>query len=432
MINIGLIGFGTVGTGTIKILRSNITRIEERIGDKINIKKICDKDITSPRGVEIDPKQLTTNINDVLNDREIDIVVELIGGDEIAKKVIFEAIKKGKHVVTANKSVLAKNWDKIFTLARKNKVLVYFEASVGGGIPVLQALNEGLAANRIESILGILNGTTNYILTKMTKENKSFNQALKEAQREGFAESDPRLDIEGIDTRQKLSILSSLAFNTWLKPEDIYCEGITQIDQEDIKYAKEEFGYVLKLLAINKISKGKVDVRVHPTFIPESHLLTSVDNEFNAIYITGDAVGETMYYGRGAGQMSAASAVVSDIIYLARHVSNGTAGKLPYVHYEKNRVLNINNINNIETKYYLRFTTVDKPGVLAKIAGVLGKNRVSIASCYQKETAISKEVPIIMVTHKAREGNVRKALREIDKLNIVKAKTKLIRIEEES
>ncbi|MFH1239131.1 MAG: homoserine dehydrogenase, partial [bacterium] len=213
---------------------------------------------------------------------------------------------------------------------------------------------------------------------------------------------------------------------------DIYCEGISQVEQQDIKYAKEEFGYVLKLLAINKISKGKIDVRVHPTFIPETHLLTSVDNEFNAIYITGDAVGETMYYGRGAGQMSAASAVVSDIIYMARHVANGTAGKLPYVHYDKNKVLNINNINNIQTKYYLRFTTVDKPGVLAKIAGVLGKNNVSIASCYQKGATISKEVPIIMVSHKAKEGNVRKALREIDKLNIVKAKSKLIRIEEES
>jgi homoserine dehydrogenase len=432
MINIGLVGFGNVGTGALKILKSNIARIEERVGDKVRIKKICDKDITSPRDVDFDPNLLTTDINDILNDRDIDIVVELIGGDEIAKKVIFEAIKKGKHVVTANKAVLAKNWDAIFTLARKHKVLVYFEASVGGGIPVLQALNEGLAANRIESILGILNGTTNYILTRMTKENNSFQAAMKDAQQEGFAESDPRLDIEGIDTKQKLSILSSLAFSTWLKPDDIYCEGISGIEQYDIKYAKEEFGYVLKLLAVNKISHGKIDVRVHPTFIPEGHLLSLVDNEFNAIYITGDAVGQTMYYGKGAGQMSAASAVVSDIIYLSRHVANNTAGKLSYVHYNRNKKLNINNINNIETKYYLRFTTVDKPGVLAKIAGILGKNKVSIAACYQKERAVCKEVPIIIVTHKAKEGNVRKALRAIDKLNIIKAKSKLIRIEEES
>ncbi len=432
VVNIGLVGFGTVGTGVIKILYNNILRIEERVGNKINIKKICDQDITTSRGIAVPRELLTVDINEIINDPEIDIIVELIGGDKEAKKLVFEGIKRGKHIVTANKSLLSKNWDKIFTMARKKKVLVYFEASVGGGIPVLQALNEGLAANRIESILGILNGTTNYILTKMTKDNKDFKQALQEAQKEGFAERDPTLDIEGIDAQQKLSILCSIAFNSWIKPENIYCEGISHLDQQDIKYAKEEFGYVLKLLAVTKIVKGRIEARVHPTFISEGHLLTSVDNEFNAIYITGDAVGQTMYYGKGAGQMSAASAVVSDIIYLARHVCNGTAGKIPYVHYDKKKKFTINHINNLETKYYLRFTTVDKPGVLAKISGILGKNKVSIASCYQKERATTKEVPIIMITHKAKEGNIRKALRKIDKLPVVRAKTKLIRIEEEN
>ena len=432
MVNIGLIGFGTVGAGTVKILYNNISRIEEKVGTKVKIKKICDQDITTPRGVRVPHELLTTDINEILNDPDIDIIVELIGGDATAKKIIFSAIKKGKHVVTANKAILAKNWDNIFTMARKNKVLVYFEASVGGGIPVLQALNEGLAANRIESILGILNGTTNYILTKMTKESKSFKEALREAQREGFAERDPSLDIGGIDTKQKLSILSSIAFGSWMKPDDIYCEGINHIEQQDIKYGREEFGYILKLLGINKITKGKIETRVHPTFIPEGHLLTLVDNEFNAIYITGDAVGETMYYGKGAGQMSAASAVVSDIIYLARHVANKTAGNVPYVHYDRKKILYINSMDNVQTKYYLRFTTVDRPGVLAKISGILGKNKVSIASCYQKERAVAKEVPIIMVTHKATEGNMRKALREIDRLPVIKAKSKLIRIEEDS
>ncbi|MFH1784472.1 MAG: homoserine dehydrogenase [bacterium] len=431
MVNIAIIGFGTVGAGAVKILSHNLARIQERVGAKVVIKKICDQDITTPRGVKVNPALFTTRISDVLNDPSIDMVVELIGGDVQAKKIIMGAIAKGKHVVTANKAVLAKNWGAIFSAARKKKVHVYFEASVGGGIPVLQALNEGLAANRIESIFGILNGTTNYILTRMTKAGKTFSQALKEAQREGFAEKDPTLDIEGIDTSQKLSILASIAFDSWLKPSSVYCEGITNIDHEDIKYGKEEFSYVLKLLGIIKMIKGKVEARVHPTFVSQDHLLTSVDNEFNAVYIRGDAVGQTMYYGKGAGQMAAASAVVSDIIYLARHIANKTAGKVPYVHYNSKKHIAVSNINSIQTKYYLRFTTLDKPGVLSRISGILGKHGVSIASCYQKERAVSREVPIIMVTHKAKEGDVRKALKQIDHLPAIKAKSKLIRIEEE-
>ncbi len=428
-INLGLIGLGTVGMGVVKILRDNLSLIEKKVGTKIKVKKICDKrNIKSSRKMKIDSKLLTTDVRDILNDPEIDIVVELIGGEEPARRIILEAMKRGKHIVTANKSLLAKYWDDIFSCAEENKVSVYFEASVAGGVPLVQSLNEGLAANRILSIFGILNGTTNYILTKMTKEGVGFKEALKEAQKKGFAEANPELDIEGIDVAQKIAILSSIAFGSWINPKEIFCEGITSITQEDIKYAREEFGYILKLLAIVKNTDREVEVRVHPTLVPVEHLLASVDDEFNAIYIVGDAVGETMFYGKGAGQMAAASAVVSDIIYLSRNVYNGIAGKFPYVTYQREKKIRLKQIDKTEAKYYIRFSTIDRPGVLAKISGVLGINNVSIASCYQKERAISKEVPIIMITHKAKEGDLRKALQEINKLSVVRAKSKFIRI----
>ena len=428
IINLGLIGLGTVGTGVVKILRDNLSLIEKKAGTKVRIKKICDKDFKSSRKIKVDKKLLTGDIAEILNDPEIDIVIELIGGEEPARRIILEAMKRGKHIVTANKSLLSKHWDDIFSSAKQNKVAVYFEASVAGGVPVIQSLNEGLAANRIKSILGILNGTTNYILTKMTKEGINFKDALKEAQKKGFAEANPELDIEGIDATQKIAILSSIAFGAWINPGEIFCEGITAITKEDIKYAREEFGYILKLLATVKNTDREIEVRVHPTLVPVEHLLASVEDEFNAIYISGDAVGETMFYGKGAGQMTAASAVVSDIIYLSRNVYNGIAGKVPYVTYQRDKKVRIKQIDKIETKYYIRFSTIDRPGVLSKISGILGENNVSIASCYQKERAVSREVPIIMITHKAKEGDLQKALRQINQLSVVRAKSKFIRI----
>lgn len=427
-INLGLIGFGTVGTGVVKILKNNLALIEKKVGTEVRIKKICDKDTKSSRKIKVDTKILTDDVCKILHDPEIDIVIELMGGEEPARRIMLEAIKVGKHIVTANKALLSKYWDDIFNAACENKVSVYFEASVAGGVPVIQSLNEGLAANKIQSILGILNGTTNYILTKMTKEGIGFKEALSDAKKQGFAEADASLDIEGIDAVQKISILSSIAFGAWVRPEEIFCEGISQITKEDILYAREEFRYILKLLAIVKNVGKEIEVRVHPTLIPEEHLLASVDNEFNAIYINGDAVGETMFYGRGAGQMAAASAVVSDIIYLSRNVYNGIAGKFPYVTYQRDRRICLRRIDKIEMKYYIRFTSIDRPGVLSKISGILGTNNVSIASCYQKERAISKEVPIIMITHNAKEGDLRKALRQINQLSIVRAKSKFIRI----
>ena len=432
-VNLGLIGLGTVGAGVIELLQRNSLIIRQKVGTEVCIRAVCDKDPDRrklARRMKIKDSIVTRDPSQILNNPEIDIIVELIGGYEPARKIVLASIKKGKHVVTANKALLARHWAEVFSKAQKHKVLVYFEASVGAGVPVVQALNEGLSANKIRVILGILNGTTNYILTKMSKEELGFNNALAQAKKAGFAEADPSIDLEGIDTVHKLAILGSIAFGAQVRLEDVYCEGITHIAQEDIKYGKSEFGYILKLLAILKVTDGGIDVRVHPTFIPQEHLLTSVNEEYNAVYITGDAVGETMFYGKGAGQMPAASAVVSDVIYLSRNVYNNIAGRVPYVLCDPKKKLNILDINRMETKYYIRFTVVDLPGVLSKISGILGKNGVSIASVFQKEGTSLREVPIIMVTHKAREGAVRKALGEIDRLKIVRKKSRFIRIEE--
>jgi homoserine dehydrogenase len=432
-VSLGIIGLGTVGTGVIELLQRNSSIIKQKVGTEVSVTAICDKNpdrLRLARRMKTGNGILTRDFKEILNNPEIDIVVELIGGYEPARSIVLSSIERGKHVVTANKALLARHWAEIFSQAQKHKVLVYFEASVGAGIPVIQALNEGLSANRIKSILGILNGTTNYILTKMSKEGADFKNGLAQARKAGFAEADPSIDLEGIDTLHKLAILGSIAFGTQVDLEDIYCEGITEIAQEDIRYGKSEFGYVLKLLAILKVTSRGIDVRVHPTFIPEQHLLTSVDEEYNAIYIIGDAVGETMFYGKGAGQMPAASAVVSDIIYLSRNVYNNIAGRVPYVLCDPKKKLNLLDIDEIETKYYIRFTAVDRPGVLSKISGILGKNGVSIASVFQKESRSSKEVPIIMVTHRAREGNIKKALTEIDGLDVVRRKSRFIRIEE--
>ncbi|HCJ66128.1 MAG TPA: homoserine dehydrogenase [Elusimicrobia bacterium] len=446
MINLGLVGYGTVGSGVVKILETNLSLLENKVGTKLNLKKICDRDKKRLRNLSAHRFALaggkivtTTNWEEIVNDPKIDIVIELIGGYEPARTIILSAIKKKKHIATANKALLAKHWDEIFTTAGKNKVLVYFEASVGAGIPVVQALNEGLAANRIHSILGILNATTNYILTRMSKKNIDFPTALKETQKAGFAEANPKLDIEGIDAAHKLSILASIAYSSWVKLENIYTEGISHLDQQDIKFAFEEFGYETKLLGIckevitsNPERSRRIDVRVHPALIPQEHPFATVENEYNAVLIKGDAVGDVMFYGKGAGGMSAASAVVSDIIYLARHIHNQTAGKIPYVTYQKGKKLSFLPIGEIETAYYLRFTTVDRPGVLSKISGILGENKVSIASCFQKvpTTLRPRGVPILMVTHKAKEKNIRQAIEEIDRLPITRAKTVMLRIEE--
>ena len=424
IIRLALVGYGTVGQGVYKVIEDNRKAIEGRIGASCEIAAICELKKIPQRSLHV------KNFRDMLARRDIDIVVELMGGYEPARTVIIEALKNGKNVVTANKAVLAKHWDEIFSTARKYSRLVYFEASVCGAIPVIQVLNEGLAANRIEKISGILNGTTNYILSEMARENISFESALLRAQRAGFAEADPSFDIEGIDTANKLAILSSLAWGGWVKLSDIRTSGIKEVSSDDVYFAKK-FGYVIKLLGTAVAADGGLELSVEPCLVSSKHTFATVEKEYNAVLIHGDAAGDIMLYGKGAGQMPAASAVVSDIIFLSRQVANGTAGKVPYITYDPSRSLKIIGDSTSGGSYYLRFMTADKPGVLSKISGILGRFGVSIASVYQEEPLVRRRrgVPIIMLTHRANLGGVSKALKQIDSLSIIKAGSVKFRIE---
>ncbi|QWR76178.1 homoserine dehydrogenase [Candidatus Magnetomonas plexicatena] len=423
-INVGIIGLGTVGSGTAKILLNNADLIQKRSGINIRLKKISDLDIERDRGFNIPAGVLTRDAYEIINDPEISVVVELIGGINPAKKFMIDALKNGKHVVTANKALLATHGTDIFQAAMDSKRIVGFEAAVAGGIPIIKVLKEGLAANHIQSIYGIINGTSNYILTKMTKEGAEFAKTLAEAQRLGYAEADPTFDIEGIDTAHKLTLLASLSYGIPLSFDSIYKEGITAITPEDIVYAAE-LGYKIKLLAIAKTAGAEIELRVHPTMIPDSFMISKVDDVLNAVYITGDAVGETMYYGRGAGDMPTGSAVVSDIIDIAK---NPNAPLTQVIGAEREK-FNIKDIKDIETMYYFRFTALDKPGVLSKISGVLGAHNISISAVIQKERRAGEAVPLVVLTHKAIESNVTGAIGEIDKMPIVAAKTKFIRVE---
>ncbi len=429
-IKVGLIGFGTVGSGVVKIIRQNGDVIKERLGTDLELKKIVDLDITTPRPVKVEKSILSTNIDDIMEDPEIDIVIELIGGIEPAKTFILKSLEKGKHVVTANKALLAHHGNEIFEAAAKNGVDVGFEASVGGGIPLIRSIREGLVAEDIQVIYGILNGTANYILTRMTTDGASFSEALKEAQEKGYAEADPTLDIEGHDTAHKLAIMCALSFGGKIEFDKVHIEGITDIDQKDIQFASE-FGYKIKLLAIGAETNGKIDMRVHPTMIPKDHVLSSVDGAYNAVFINGNAVGNIMLYGLGAGMMPTGSAVISDIVDMGRDILHGVNNRVPplsFVDSSKNSVT-YKPISEIKTRYYFRFEALDRPGVLSKISGILGKYNISISAVIQKGRQVAGSVPIVMLTHTAVEKNVRSALEEIDKLDVVKAPSKLIRIE---
>ena len=430
-INIGLIGFGTVGTGVVKVLKENTKVIQERLGAEIVLKKIADKDITRDRGVEIDKSILTTDANDIINDPSINIVIELVGGIEPAKTFILKALNNKKHVVTANKALLSQHGEEIFKTAAKNNVDIGFEASVGGGIPIIKALKEGLVANKINSIYGIINGTANYILSKMTNEGGKFEDVLKKAQEKGYAEADPTYDVEGIDTAHKLAILINLAYGTYIKLSDIYTEGISRITPLDIKFAKE-FGYKIKLLAIAKEEGGKIEARVHATMIPADHLLSTVDGVYNAIHLKGNAVGSVMFYGRGAGMMPTASAVVADVVDICRNIIKSASQRVAPLSYTEESVKNmeIRHRENLEIPYYLRFSVLDKPGVLSRISGVLGNYNISILSVMQKDRKVGGAVPIVIMTHHAKEKELMSALHEIDKLDVVRDKTVYLRIEE--
>src|SRR5512139_1969024 len=432
-IRVGLIGFGTVGAGVAKILKQNAGLIEKRMGTKIVLKRVADIDLKTDRGVRLGPGVLTKNADDVIGDPEIDIVMELIGGIEPALTFIRNAIRNGKHIVTANKALLALHGDEIVRLAQQHRVDVNFEASVGGGIPLIRSIKEGLVANRIHSIFGILNGTSNYILSKMTDEGGNFKEVLKEAQRKGYAEADPTYDIEGIDAAHKLAILARLAFGTPLRFKEIFIGGISEITPLDIQFGRE-FGYCIKLLAIAKMEKGKIEARVHPTMIPEGHLLSTVEGVFNAIYIKGDAVGPALFYGQGAGQMPTGSAVVSDLVELGRNVLTRASGRrVPLLSFQEWALgeIPLKKMDDVVMPFYIRFSALDRRRVLSKISGILGKNDISISAVNQKGRQINGVVPVVMMTHEAKEQNVHRALREINRLGVILGKTVFIRVENE-
>jgi homoserine dehydrogenase len=432
-INIGISGFGTVGSGVTRLLKNNQALLSERLGVKLQIKKIADIDIETDRGIALPDNVLTTDAYALINDPEIDIIVETIGGDTIAKEIILAAMDQGKHVVTANKALLAKHGNEIIEKATEKGVELAFEASVGGCMPIIKTLRESLAGNNILGINGILNGTCNYILSKISNEGLSYDNALAEAQEKGYAEADPALDVNGDDTAHKLAIIAALAYGMHIQLDDIFTEGITQITPMDIQFA-HQFGYCIKLLAITKTveSKNAVEARVHPTMIPYSNMLTNVNDSYNAVSIVGDAVGEMVLYGYGAGMMPTASAVISDIVDIARNIKLSARDRIPTLAYESRyiRQMNILPIDEIHCRFYFRFTAVDSPGVLSKIAGVLGKYNISINCVHQTERKSKQAVPIVMLTHHAKESDVRKALSEIQTLEVVWDPPMLIRIED--
>ncbi|MBU6391627.1 MAG: homoserine dehydrogenase [Planctomycetes bacterium] len=425
----GLVGVGTVGTGVSKILLDKNSPLWEKLDCVPVLKGVADSNPDVKNKLNLPSDILfTTDAKTLLNNPDIQVIIELIGGLHPAKEIIMTALEKGKDVVTANKMLLALHGSELFDKARKHGKSISFEASVGGGIPIIAALRDGFIANRIESIFGIVNGTTNYILTKMTKENVKYSAALAEAQKMGYAEKDPTMDVEGIDSSHKLAILARIGFGVDFDYQCIYHEGISMVDLSDIWFA-HELGYTLKLLAIAKKTENNIELRVHPTLLPHDHPLSSVNGVFNAICITGSAVGETMLYGKGAGQMPTASAVVADLVdvalgragitFKAMKTFSGCCERIP-----------IASVSQFKTRYYLRFSVIDKPGVLAKISGILGNYEISIASVIQHKARENGNVPLIMMTHLAEEGNLQKAIAEIKKLDVIRDHTKFLRVEE--
>ncbi|MBU3099544.1 MULTISPECIES: homoserine dehydrogenase [Clostridium] len=423
-VKIAILGFGNVGTGVWKILQENRKEIMKRSNYDIEVAKILVSDISKKREIELPKGVLTNNIDDIINDDSIKIVVELIGGRGQAKEYMIRAMKAKKHIVTANKLVVA-NWgEELFKIAEEENVLFYYEASVAGGIPIIREINESLTANRIEQIIGIINGTTNYILSKMTNDGISFDEALKEAQDKGYAEADPTSDVDGFDAVYKLAIMASLAFGTKVDHDCIYREGIRNISAVDIEYA-QKFGYTIKLLAIAKEENNKLELRVHPTLIPSNHPMANVNDAFNAILIKGNAVGELMLYGKGAGDLPTGSAVVGDIISILRN--NVKPSDLKAISGEED-FKEVKNSDENESEFYIRLNVKDRAGVLGDTAKIFGKNNVSITSLTQD--VVHKEyVLLAFITHKSTERNIRESLKKIKELENVNEIESIIRIE---
>ncbi len=431
-IHIGILGYGTVGTGTAKLLLEQNKLLCARTGINLHLKAIADQDVSRDRGLKLEPGVLTSDAMSVIQDPDIDIIVELIGGTTVAKDMIVAALENGKHVVTANKALLAHVGNELSALAKSCGKELLFEASCGGCMPIIKNLRESLVANEIKSMYGILNGTCNYILSKIARDGSPFDQALKKAQELGFAEADPTLDIEGFDTAHKLSILNALAYGMQINLSDIHVEGITRITPEDIALA-DSFGYTIKLLAIGKIHDRHVEARVHPTMIPKANPLSHVDHSMNAIAVDGHATGKTMLYGHGAGMMPTASAILSDIVDIARNMSFQANFRVPTLGYcnDTPDSIPILPMSELNTRYYLRFAAQDHPGVLAKIAGILGDQHISIESVHQKGPLTDGKVPVVMITHQAKEEFIQNALTKICALDTVTDDPMLIRIEDD-
>jgi homoserine dehydrogenase len=440
-LGVGLIGFGTIGTGVAKVLQRNADAIAARLGFPLRLVRIADLDTTRERGVDLSGIRFDADAEGLIDDPAVAIVVELIGGTGAARTLVLRALERGKPVVTANKALLAVHGKEIFDASRKHGADVAFEASVGGGIPILRALREGLAANRILSVHGIINGTTNYVLTEMEKGGEPFEMVLKRAQELGYAEADPSMDVDGIDAAHKITLLAAMAFGAELSLSEVPVEGIRGLTPLDLE-AAATFGYRVKLLGITKLRRDeggeRIEVRVHPTMIPADSLLAKVDGAMNAIAVHGDAVGPTLFYGAGAGELPTASAVVGDLMELAREVRRGSVGRVAPLSFLPEALTRrpIVPLGELFARCYLRFTAVDRPGVLAHIAGALGAHGISIESVIQKGRGHGPDgaegaVPVVVLTHPAREAAVRQALEVIDALDDVTAPTRLIRIEEE-
>lgn len=428
-VKVGILGCGTVGGGVTRLLTQHRDDIARKLGIPLVVKKVLVKDPSKERSVQLEPGVVTTRVDDILDDDDIDVVAEVMGGVNPAKQYVLSALGRGKHVVTANKEVVAKHGHELLEAAERSHSAFRFEASVAAGIPIIKALQECLASNRIYEVSGIVNGTTNYILTRMSKEGWEFERSLRDAQDRGYAESDPSYDIDGLDAAYKLSILASVGFGAQVAPGQVYTEGIRKVSTTDIQYAKE-LGYEIKLLAIAKLDGESLQSRVHPVFVPAWHPLASVNDSFNAVFVRGDAVGSLMFYGRGAGAGPTASAVVSDIMDVARGLVNNGRHYHPAVFKPWGGRFDVQQIDEIQTRYYVRLQVVDSPGVLALIAKAFGDNRVSLQSVIQKGAG-SPFVDLVFITHLVKEKNVRSALACIQSLPVVKEVSNVIRVEED-
>lgn len=425
---IGLLGFGTVGAGVIEGLQRNGELLSKRLNAHVQIKGIADLDLTTDRGVEVDSSLLTNDANALIDSPDVDVVIELVGGTTVAKEFILRALKQGKPVITANKALLAEYGEELFQAAREFKTDLYYEAAVAGGIPVIRALREGLVANHIESMYGILNGTCNYILTRMEQEHLEFDQVLKEAQEAGYAEAEPSLDIDGIDTAHKAVILTSLAYGLPVTMDDVHIDGIRGFNPMDIEMATQ-LGYRIKLLACIKCTGGTIELRVHPALVPLTHTLASVSGVYNAVMVRGDIVGDTLYYGQGAGRHATASAVLGDLADIVRNLSKESPRRVPplklYDHYES-----VLEMNKVKTRYYLRLSLLDRPGMVAEVARILGEHHISIASMIQKDIQVGGAVPVILLTHRAVEKDLRAAMNEIAAIEGVDDQIVMFRVED--